>query len=132
MQTGYIFLCNTNDITECTKRKRFSCSDKQVDTSKIAVNDIVFLFNDKTGTLIGPFTAGETENLERGALYSGVQKDQLSENITVEWESLHELKNAPDKIPFLSDIKSCPLSGLWTQQLLTALKQAPPYTQTHE
>ncbi|MCW4003966.1 MAG: hypothetical protein NWE95_08665 [Candidatus Bathyarchaeota archaeon] len=132
MQIGYIFLCTTYDITECTKSKRFSCSDRQVDTSKIKGNDIVFLFNDKTGTLVGPFTAGESENFEEGALYSGVQKDQLSENITVEWENLHELKNAPDKIPFLKDIKSCPLPALWTQELLTALKQAPPYTQTQE
>jgi hypothetical protein len=131
MQKGYIFLCNTDAINECLKRKRFSCAYEQSATSRVEENDIVFLFNDKTGTLVGPFTAGTapSKDLEKGAWYSSVEKNQFSENIMVTWESVHELKNAPDIALFLKDIRSCPLSALWTQELLTALKQAPLYTE---
>jgi len=131
MQKGYIFLCNTEAINECLKRKRFSCAYEQSETSRVDENDIVFLYNDKTMTLVGPFTAGTsaTKDLEKGTWYSSVEKNQFSENIMVTWESVHELKNAPDKAPFLEDIKTCPLSALWTQELLTALKEAPFYSE---
>lgn len=128
MQTGYIFICDSEEITECVKNKKFACSDSQSVASEIEENDVAFLFNSKSGTLIGPFTVGQpSEDLEKGALHSYVQKDRFSENIMVDWESLHKLDNAPDKLSFLKDIKTCPLSALWTQQLLDELKKAPLY-----
>lgn len=128
MQTGYIFLCENEAIAECVKSKKFSCSDNQLGSSKIEENDVVFLFNSKTGTLIGPFTVGQPgEDLEKGGLYSYAQKNRLSQNIMVTWENLHKLDNAADKLPFLKDIKTCPLSALWTQELLDEIVKAPLY-----
>ena len=56
-----------------------------------------------------------------------MEENSFSENIKVEWERLHELKNATDKIPFLKDIKECTLTDLQTQELLSTLKDAPLY-----
>jgi hypothetical protein len=58
-----------------------------------------------------------------------VDEHSFSENIKVEWERLHELKNATDKIPFLKDKKECGLSALQTQELLSTLKSAPLYAE---
>jgi hypothetical protein len=127
MQTGYVFLCSNASMIECLRNKRFSCSGKQVKVAKqLEINTVIFLLNDETGTLLGPFTVVKgTEDLEKGTWYSSVDEQSFSENIKVEWERLHELKNATDKIPFLKDKKECALSALQTQELLTELRKAP-------
>jgi hypothetical protein len=109
------------------RSKRFSCSDKQVSIAQeLETNAVIFLLNDETGTLLGPFTVVKgTEDLEKGTWYSSVDEQSFSENIKVEWERLHELKNATDKIPFLKDKIECALSTLQTQELLAELKKAP-------
>ena len=116
-------------MTECMRNKRFSCSGKQVKVYKeLEMNTIIFLFNNETDTLLGPFTVVQgPEDLEKGTWYSSVEENSFSENIKVEWERLHELKNATDKIPFLKDIKECTLTDLQTQELLSTLKDAPLY-----
>jgi len=131
MQTGYVFLCSSASMTECIRSKRFSCSGKQVNVAKeLETNAVIFLLNDETGTLLGPFTAAQPpEDLEKGAWYSSVEKHRFSENIKVEWERLHDLKNAKDKLPFLKDTKNCALTNLQTQELLKTLKNAPLHTE---
>ncbi len=116
-------------MTECMRNKRFSCSGKQVKVYKeLEMNTIIFLFNNETDTLLGPFTVVQgPEDLEKGTWYSSVEENSFSENIKVEWERLHELKNATDKIPFLKEIKECALTDLQTQELLSTLKDAPLY-----
>jgi hypothetical protein len=114
------------------RNKRFSCSGKQVNVYKeLEMNTIIFLFNDETDTLLGPFTVVQgPEDLEKGTWYSSVEENSFSENIKVEWERLHELKNATDKITFLKDIKECALTDLQTQELLSTLKDTPLYTES--
>jgi hypothetical protein len=132
MQKGYVFLCNNPSMTECMRNKRFSCSGKQVKVAQeLELNTVIFLLNDETGTLLGPFTVVKgPEDLEKGTWYSSVDEHSFSENIKVEWERLHELKNAIDKIPFLKDAKECALSDLQTQELLSTLKDAPLYVES--
>jgi len=119
-------------MTECIRNKRFICSGKQVKVpQELDINTVIFLFNGETGTLLGPFTVAEApEDMEKGAWYSRIDENRFSENMEVEWESLHELKNATDKIPFLKDVKECALSGLQTQELLMTLKKAPLYSES--
>jgi Development and cell death domain len=132
MQTGYVFLCSNASMTECMRNKRFSCSSKQVKVAQeLEIDTVIFLLNNETNTLLGPFTVVQgPEDLEKGTWYSSVDEHSFSENIKVEWESLHELKNATDKIPFLKDTKDCSLSDLQTQELLSILKDAPLYTES--
>lgn len=130
MQTGYVFLCNRAVMSECARNRRFSCSGKQVEAAQeLKANTIIFLLNDETGTLMGPFTVAQgPEDLVKGAWYSSVNKESFSGKIKVDWEELHELKNAPEKIPFLRNTNECALSVLQTQELLTELKKAPSYS----
>jgi hypothetical protein len=111
------------------RNKHFSCSGKQVKVYKeLEMNTVIFLLNDETKTLLGPFTVVKgPEDMEKGTWYSSVEENSFSENIKVEWERLHELKNATDKVPFLKEIKECALSDLQTQELLSTLKNAPLY-----
>jgi hypothetical protein len=96
---------------------------------ELKANTILFLLNAETGTLLGPFTVAQgPEDLVKGAWYSSVNKESFSGNIKVDWEELHELKNAPEKIPFLRKTNECALSVLQTQELLTELKKAPSYS----
>ena len=87
---------------------------------------IVFLFNMDSNTLVGPFTAtGSTgTGLEPGG-WREVADAQNKASIRVEWEELHEMKNAQDRFPFLNNINTCKLSHFQTQDLLNALKEAP-------
>ena len=132
MQIGYIFLCNNASMVDCIRNKRFSCSGKQVNVYKeLEMNTVIFLLNDETKTLLGPFTVVQgPEDLEKGTWYSSVDEHSFSENIKVEWESLHELKNATDKIPFLKDAKECALTDFQIQELLSTLKGAPLYAES--
>ncbi len=97
---------------------------------ELKANTIVFLFNSETGTLFGPFTVAQgPEDLVKGAWYSSVNRESFSGNIKVEWEELHELKKAPEKIPFLEKVSDCALSVLQTQELLSQLEKAPLYSE---
>jgi hypothetical protein len=132
MQIGYIFLCNNASMIDCMRNKRFSCSGKQVKVyRKLEMNTVIFLLNDETNTLLGPFTVVQgSEDMEKGTWYSSVDEHSASENLTVEWERLHELKNATDKIPFLKETKDCALTDIQVQGLLSTLKDAPLYTES--
>ena len=132
MQIGYIFLCNNTSMIDCMRNKRFSCSGKQVKVYReLEMNTVIFLLNDETNTLLGPFTVVQgSEDMEKGTWYSSVDEHSASENLKVEWERLHELKNATDKIPFLKETKDCALTDIQIQGLLSTLKDAPLYTES--
>ena len=104
------------------------CSEEQVTIAQdIETDAVVFLYVSEADTIVGPFTVGdETQtNLEPGTWTSSVDRTSLSENIKVEWEELHELKNAQEKFPFLKDLSTCSLTQFQIQEMLDALKGAP-------
>jgi hypothetical protein len=92
----------------------------------IEIGAIVFLLNKDTNKLIGPFTVtGSLHNpLEPGTWASIIDKSSFSENVKLEWEELHALENAQERLPYLKNVTSCRLSPLQIQDLLNVLKQA--------
>jgi hypothetical protein len=57
---AYIFLCDFTTERECLERKLFGTNPGEMHQhhySKIAVGDMLFLYNFETGMLRGPFTA---------------------------------------------------------------------------
>jgi hypothetical protein len=127
MYTGHVFLCASESLRDCLKHKLFTCSGENVQVVReMEIGSIVFLFNMDSNTLVGPFTAAGSEGtgLEPGG-WREVTDAQNKASIRVEWEELHEMKNAQDKFPFLKDINTCKLSHFQTQDLLNALKEAP-------
>jgi hypothetical protein len=128
MYVGYIFVCNSASLKECVKSKRYTCSEEQVDVAQdIETDAVVFLNVSEANTLIGPFTVVDEKrtNLQPGTWTSSIDRSSLSGNIKVEWEELHELKNAQEKFSFLKDLNTCTLSQSQIQEMLDALKEAP-------
>lgn len=127
MYAGYVFFCNDTSFKECLKQKRLSCPREKGVDQEIGADAVVFLFNKDSNTLVGPFTAeGSAKiDLEPGTWAEEVDMHDLSENIVVEWEELHEMRDAQLKLPFLKDQRICRLSQLQTQELLDALRKAP-------
>jgi|SRR5271157_674166 len=127
MYDGHVFLCDAGSLKDCMRNKLFTCSGENVTkVRELEVGSIVFLFNMRTDTLVGPFTAtGSTgAGLEPGS-WKEVDDGKNDYNIRVEWEDLHELKNAQEKFPFLGDLNTCKLTHFQTQDLMDALKKAP-------
>jgi hypothetical protein len=127
MYVGYVFVCNSSSLTNCVKSKKYICSGEQVDVAQdIETDAVVFLYVSEADTLIGPFTVAEgPADLEPGTWASSIDRSSLSENIKVEWEELHELKNAQEKFSFLKEGNTCNLSQSQIQEMLDALKEAP-------
>jgi hypothetical protein len=127
MYSGYIFVCNSASLNDCVKNKRYACSGEQVNVAEeIETGAVVFLHILESNKLIGPFTVADEKraNLQLGTWTSSIDQSSFSGNIKVEWEELHELKNA-QKFSFLKDLNTCILSHFQTQELLDALKEAP-------
>ena len=81
-----------------------------------------------SNTLVGPFTAvGSSGTGLKPGGWREVTDTRTNAGIRVEWEDLHELKNAQDMFPFLKDINIYKLSHFQTQDLLNALKEAPSF-----
>jgi hypothetical protein len=130
MYQGYLFLCQSKSINNCIKNKKISCSEKQVNIAKEIQNGaLVFLLNYESDMLLGPFTVSEdfATGLEPGTWNTSLDNKSLSGNLTVNWESLHELKDATKKISFLNNIANCKLTHYQIQQLLEILKKSPEY-----
>jgi hypothetical protein len=127
MYAGYVFFCNSASLKECLKQKRLSCQVEKSISQEIGADSVVFLFNEDSNTLVGPFTAegSARADLEPGTWAEEVDAHDLSENIRVEWEELHEMKDAQLKFPFLKDQRTCKLSQFQTNDLLDALKKQP-------
>ncbi len=94
---------------------------------EIETDAVVFLHVSESNTLIGPFTVVDEKrtNLQPGTWNSSIDRSSISGNIKVEWEDLHELKNAQEKFPFLKDLSTCSLTQSQIQEMLDALKEAP-------
>jgi hypothetical protein len=131
MYQGYLFLCKSKSINSCIKNKKLSCSEKQIDVAKeIQEGSLIFLLNYESNTLTGPFTASEefATGLEPGTWSTTLDYHSLSGNININWETLHELKDATIKITFLQNIENCRLTHFQISQLLEILKSSPEYT----
>jgi hypothetical protein len=129
MYVGHVFLCDAGSVKDCVKRKCFTCTGEKVQiVSEMEVGSIVFLLNLDSNTLVGPFTAtGSSGTGLKPGSWREVTDTRDNAGIRVEWEDLHELKNAQDVFPFLKDINVCKLSHFQTQDLLNALKEAPSF-----
>ncbi len=130
MFQGYLFLCQSTSLNDCIKNKRITCSENQVNIAKeVQAGVLVFLLNSELNTLIGPFTASDEmkTGLQPGAWNTSIDNKSFSGNILVTWESLHELKNATDKISFLSNLNNCKLTHSQIQELLEVLNNSPKY-----
>jgi hypothetical protein len=130
MYQGYLFLCQSKSISNCIKNKKILCSEKQVNVAKEIQNGaLVFLLNYESNMLLGPFTVSEdfTTGLEPGTWNTTLDDKSLSGNLTVNWERLHELKGATNKISFLQNIGNCKLTHFQIQQLLETLTKSPEY-----
>jgi hypothetical protein len=110
------------------KSKKYVCSGEQVDVAQdIETDAVVFLYVSEADTLIGPFTVADEPraDLQPGTWTSSIDKSNVSENIKVEWEELHELKNAQEKFSFLKESNTCNLKQFQIQEMLDTLKEAP-------
>jgi hypothetical protein len=98
---------------------------------EIKVGSIILLYNTDDKTLLGPFSAlAEGDELDAGAWAIDVDEHIPSEDIKVTWEDLHIIQNAPEKLPFLKNPKTCKLTSLETQNALDTLKQGELYLYT--
>jgi hypothetical protein len=130
MYDGYVFFCNTASRQQCLSRKRYTCSDKESKPpEEIKEGSVIFLYNFEDKSLVGPFTALTMggDELDAGTWVMDVEENIPSEDLKVTWENLHEIKNAPVKLPFLNEPKTCRLSTVQTQRILDLLKEEPLY-----
>ena len=130
MYDGYVFFCNKTSQQQCLSNKSYSCADQKTKPpeEKIKVGSIIFLYNVDDKTLLGPFTAlAEPDAFDAGAWAMNVDEHIPSEDIKVTWEDLHIIRNAQEKLPFLTYPKTCKLSFTQTQRVLDLLKQGELY-----
>jgi Development and cell death domain len=130
MYSGFVLFCSNATQEQCLRQKQYTCADKKrTPTAKIKAGSIIFLYNTDDMSLLGPFTAlsegGGT--VDTGAWAMKIDEHSASENVKLEWEDLHHLESAPEKLPFLKTPKICELSTTQTQRALDLLKQAPLY-----
>jgi hypothetical protein len=124
--TGYLFLCNDKTLKECLKKKIFSCPlDAAKIAQKIGIGSVLFLYNPDSQAIVGPFTVSSRKmDLEPGAWVTDTEHD-FPAKFGVEWEEVHEVKNAVKEFPFLAEKKSCALTEIQTQGLFHVLMSAP-------
>jgi len=131
MYAGYVFVCCEQSLKDCVREKFFAFSPETAkNVEELEDGSVVFLLNADSNELVGPFTAVASAGtgLEPGAWEEVMDEHDISENIRVKWENLHELKNPQVKFPFLKDIKTHKLSQLQTQEMLDALDEAPLFS----
>ena len=135
MYDGYIFFCNKTSQQQCLSNKRYTCADGKTKPSEeqIKIGSIIFLYNIEDKSLLGPFTAlPEGDELDAGAWAMDVDIHIPSEDLKVTWEDLHLIQNAPEKLPFLNEPKTCKLTSVQTQRTLDILKQSELYLNTKD
>jgi hypothetical protein len=135
MYDGYIFFCNKISQQDCLSNKRYTCADKVTKPAEeqIKIGSIIFLYNIDNKSILGPFTAlAESDELDAGAWAMDVESHIPSEDLKVTWEELHIIQNAPEKLPFLNDPKTCKLTSIQTQRTLDMLKQGELYLNTKD
>ncbi len=134
MYDGYILFCNKTSQQQCLSNKRYTCADKKTAAlAEIKSGTVVFLYNTDDKSLLGPFTTlSEGDQLDAGTWVEDIETHIPSEDIKVTWEDLHVLQNAPEKLPFLNDPKTCKLSTVQTQRILDLLKEGALYLNVKE
>ena len=135
MYSGFVLFCNKDSQADCIRNKMYTCADKEtVPTEKVKVGSVIFLYNAEAGTLLGPFTALSegAETMDAGAWKVDIDDHSASQNVKLEWEELHTLANAAEKLQFLKEPKTCALTTTQTQRGLDLLKQAPLYIKVRE
>jgi hypothetical protein len=132
MYEGYVFLCNTSSRQLCLSRKRYTCVGEKTKPAEIKEGSVIFLYNVDDKSLLGPFTALTEggDELDAGTWVMDVDEHIPSEDIKVTWEDLHIIHNAPEKLPFLDEPKTCKLSTTQTQRVLDLLKEEQLYLYT--
>jgi hypothetical protein len=130
MYFGYILFCSNATQQQCLSNRKFTCADQQKMTpDKIIEGTVLFLFNTDDKSLLGPFTALNEggKELDAGAWAMDIEENAMSENVKVTWEDLHKMQNAPEKLAFLRDPKTCKLTDVQTIRALNMLKAEPLY-----
>jgi hypothetical protein len=130
MYDGYVFFCTKESQQQCLSNKRYTCADEKTrpKEEEIKIGSIIFLFNLDDKSLLGPFTAlAEGDELDAGAWAMDVDTHIPSEDLKVTWEELHTIQNAPEKLSFLKNPKTCKLTSIETQNALDQLKQGELY-----
>ena len=129
MYDGYVLFCNKVSQQQCLSRKRYTCAEKESKPLKeIKAGAVIFLYNTDDKSLVGPFTTlPEGDELDAGAWVENEEHQYPYDDIKVTWEDLHIIQNAPEKLPFLTDPKTCKLSTGQTQRVLDLLKDGPLY-----
>ena len=132
MYSGYVLLCTNASQEQCLRRKLYTCTDKKtMHKEEIKAGSVIFLYNIDDKSLLGPFTALSegVGAVDTGAWAMDIDEHSASENVKVEWEMVNRLENAPEKLPFLNDPKTCALSTTQTQRILDLLKKSPFHVQ---
>ena len=130
MYDGYVLFCNNASQQQCLSRKRYTCANKESKViEEMKAGTVVFLFNTDDKSLLGPFTTlEEGDDLDAGTWVMDVDENNMPyEDVKVTWEDLHILQNAPEKMPFLNDPKTCKLTTTQTQRALDLLKEGALY-----
>jgi hypothetical protein len=125
MYDGYVFLCTNISRQQCISNKRYTSSDEaNQPPSGVKEGSIIFLYNPEDKSLLGPFTALTSggDELDAGAWAEEVDEHVPSEDLKVNWENLHIVEHADEKLPFLREAKTCRLTSLETQNALDVLK----------
>jgi hypothetical protein len=129
MYEGFVFFCDKSSLHQCLGQKRYACVGEKAKPAELKEGSVVFLYNVEDKSLLGPFTTlSEGDKLDAGAWMEQVDEENMPyEDIKVTWEDLHTIQNAPEKLPFLNDPKTCKLSTLQTQRVLDLLKEGRLY-----
>ncbi|MGA3060196.1 MAG: hypothetical protein ABSD92_07475 [Candidatus Bathyarchaeia archaeon] len=109
--------------------KRYTCAGKESKSlEEIKAGTVIFLYNTDNKSLVGPFTTlPEGDELDAGAWTENVENQYPYDDIKVTWEDLHIIQNAPEKLPFLTEPKTCKLSTGQTQRILDLLRDGQLY-----
>ncbi|MGO8806981.1 MAG: hypothetical protein ACLQO7_10345 [Candidatus Bathyarchaeia archaeon] len=128
MYDGYVFFCDKSSLQQCISQKRYMCTGEKAKPEELKTGSVVFLYNSDDKSLLGPFTTlEEGDELDAGTWVENEEHQYPYDDIKVTWEDLHIIQNAPEKLPFLSDPKTCKLSIGQTQRTLDLLKAGTLY-----
>jgi len=115
-------------LGQCVNKRQYACSDNHKgEVQAIKQGSVLFLYDPDVKSLLGPFTAAEegASRIETGAWSTKIDEHSASANVKLEWEDLHLIDNVDEQLPFLSKLKTCALSTLQVQEVMTALREAP-------
>jgi hypothetical protein len=130
MYDGYVFFCEKSSLQECLSNKRYTCMGEQAKPEELKAGSVIFFYNSDDKTLLGPFTTeSEGDELGEGTWVENEEHQYPYDDIKVTWEDLHTIQNAPEKLPFLKDPKTCKLTTTQTQRALDLLREGQLYIQ---